>query len=301
MLMNNLPEKEYFASGHNACRGCGPAIAMRWIAKAAGDNTVIAHATGCMEVISTLYPYTSWKTPWIHSAFENAGAVGSGVEAALKTLYSKNRPNVLMIGGDGSTFDIGFQALSGAIQRKHNFCYVCYDNEAYQNTGYQRSGATPKYARTTTTPYGKVVHGNDTWQKPMPLIIAAHGAKYIATASVSNVVDLYNKVKKGLEIPGPAYVQVQTPCVPGWGINQASTIQVAKLGVETGAYPLYEIEGGKVKMTRKLEKLVPVKKYLELQARFRNLSEDEVKEFQSRVRYWYKYIESLESKGKVFP
>jgi pyruvate ferredoxin oxidoreductase beta subunit len=274
---------------------------MRWVAKAAGDNTIIAHATGCMEVISSVYPYTSWKVPWIHAAFENAAAVGSGIEAALKKLHSKNRPNVLMIGGDGSTFDIGFQALSGAIHRKHNFCYVCYDNEAYQNTGYQRSGSTPKFADTTTTPYGKVLRGNETWQKPLPLIVAAHGAKYVATASVADVVDLYNKVKKGLEIPGPAYVQVQAACVPGWGTNPIDTVKLAKLGVETGAYPLYEIEGGKLKMTRKLEKLTPIKTYLELQGRFRGLSEEEIKEFQAHVRYWYKYVESLEGKGKVFP
>ena len=222
-MINQLPEEEYFAQGHRACAGCGSVLAIRHVLKAAGKNTIIAQATGCMEVVSTPYPETSWKLPWIHVLFENAAAVASGIEVALKKLNKKD-VNVLAIAGDGGTFDIGFQALSGAIERGHKFCYVCIDNEAYMNTGVQRSGATPMFASTTTSPAGKKVPGKLQPKKPLPFIIAAHGLRYVATASSANPLDIYNKVKKALSINGPSFIQIFTPCPTGWKHPSGQTI-----------------------------------------------------------------------------
>jgi len=295
----SLPLKEYFVSGHTACRGCAPAVVMRWITKAAGDNTIIVHATGCMEVVSTLYPYSSWKLPWIHGAFENAAAIASGVDAALKAQNKK--VNLLVIGGDGSTFDIGLQALSGAIERRHDFCYVCYDTEIYSNTGYQRSSATPKYAATTTSPYGKKIHGKQQYKKPLALIIAEHNCDYVATASPAYPLDLFKKVKTGLEMKGPAFVHVISPCVPGWKIPSNKSIELSRLAVETGIFPLYEIKNDRLFVTKKFRKLKPVREYLRLQGRFKHLTQTEIEEIQQHAKAWYNYILKLEGKGKIFP
>lgn len=289
-----LPKEEYFAKGHRACAGCGSALAMRHALKAAGKDTIIAHATGCMEVVSTPYPETSWKLPWIHAAFENAAAVGSGIERALKRLNKKT--NVLIIGGDGGTFDIGLQALSGAIERGHNFCYLCYDNSAYSNTGVQRSGATPKYAATTTTPAGEKIHGKMEYKKPMPLIIAAHGA-YVATANIAFPVDFHNKMKKALEIKGPAYVQVFAPCVPGWKYPSNLTIEIAKLAFNSKITHLYEIENGVLKFYKEPSTVIPVDKYLKLQGRFKHLNEDEIKDIQNHIDEQHSLLKKLEETG----
>jgi pyruvate ferredoxin oxidoreductase beta subunit len=298
-IIAGLPEEEFFSKGHRACAGCGSAIAMRHVTKAAGKNTIIVTATGCMEVVSSPYPQTAWKVPWIHSAFENSAAVGAGIEAALKC--QKKNTNVLVIAGDGGTFDIGLQALSGLVERNHDVCFVCYDNEAYQNTGIQRSGATPKYAATTTTPAGKLIHGKIEWKKHMPFIIAAHNENvYVATSNVAFPADIYNKVKKGLENKGPAYIQIFAPCIPGWKIPSNITPEISRLAFKSNIYPLYEIENGIVKITQKPAEKMPVERYLMLQGRFKHLSRKEIEEIQKHVDdQWNKLLKLEETGAKI--
>jgi pyruvate ferredoxin oxidoreductase beta subunit len=255
---------------------------MRMALKALGKNVIISHATGCMEVISTPYPETSWRVPWIHVAFENAAAVASGVDAALKTLGKKDIKAVA-IAGDGGTADIGLQALSGMVERGQNVLFLCYDNEAYMNTGIQRSGSTPYGAWTTTTPAGKVLRGEDRPKKNIPAIIAAHGAPYVATASVAYPVDYIKKVKKAASIGGPTYIQVHCPCPPGWRFDSSKTIEIAKLAVLTGMWNLYEIENGEFKLTFKPPKRRPVGDYLKPQRRFRHLSPEGITKIQRQV------------------
>lgn len=293
-----LPVEEYFAKGHRACAGCGAAIAMRHITRATGKNTIIAQATGCMEVVSTPYPETAWKIPWIHAAFENASAVASGVERALK--YKKKDTNVLIIGGDGGTFDIGFQSLSGAMERGHNVTYVVYDNEAYMNTGIQRSGATPFLGATTTSPAGKKIPGKQEPKKPLPLIMAAHGLKYVATATISMPHDLYKKVKKAIETKGPAFVHVFCPCIPGWKMASNITVDLAEKAVKSGITPIYEIEDGNLKFTVRPEKLEPIDEYLNMQGRFKHIKGDLLKEVQRYVDKRFNFLIELEKKEKVF-
>lgn len=289
--INKIPTEEYFAQGHRACAGCGPAIVMRLIMKGAGKNTIVSQATGCMEVVSTPFPQTSWRVPWIHVAFENAAATASGVERALKHL--KKDYNILVVGGDGGTFDIGLQALSGAAERGHDFCYVCYDNGAYMNTGIQRSGATPKFASTTTSPAGKKVHGKQEFKKDMPLIMAAHGA-YVATANLAFPQDVVNKVKKGVEFKGPAYVQVFSPCPKGWGFASDMAVEIAKLAFLTKVTPLYEIEDGLVKFSRKPGASRPIEDYLKTQKRYAHIKTKEIHELQKWVDERFKRLEKLE-------
>lgn len=278
MAILGLDEKEYFARGHRACAGCGESLALRLLMKVVGPNVVVCHCTGCMEVVSTPYPETAWEVPWVHSAFENNSAVASGVERALKHL-GKDDTKVLVLGGDGGTYDIGLQCLSGAFERGHNITYVCTDNEAYMNTGIQRSGATPYGASTTTSPSGKASTGKHERKKDLMHILAAHGSPYLATASVGYHTDFLRKVKTALETKGPTFVNVMVPCVPGWRIEPEASIKVAKLGVETGATPLYEIIAGKHKLNMPVDssKLKPVDEYLKMQGRFRHLFKPEPK------------------------
>lgn len=297
--IKGLPQKEFFGPGHRACMGCGPALVVRLATKVAGEDTVVVGVTGCIEVVSTPYPQTAWNLPWIHGAFETGASVGSGVVEALR-VQNKNT-NVVVIGGDGGTFDIGFQALSGAIERGHDFTYICYDNEAYMNTGIQRSGATPKYAWTTTTPNGKVVSGKQQTKKPLPLIVAAHGAPYVATASVGEELDFVEKVRKAIKIEGPTFIHVLAPCVPGWKTKPKDTIKLGKLAVETGAQPLYEIEDGKLTFTKKVKHRKLVEDYLSPQGRFKHLNQKEINQIQNHVDKNYKWLLSLEKKGQVFP
>ncbi|HEB37087.1 MAG TPA: pyruvate synthase subunit beta [Thermoplasmatales archaeon] len=268
------------ASGHRACAGCGPAIAIRQLLDAAGKNTIVVEATGCMEVTTTPYPQTAWKVPWLHVAFENAAAAASGVEAAYKAMISKGiiskdkMPNIIALAGDGGTFDIGLQALSGMLERGHKILYVCYDNEAYMNTGIQRSSATPFGAATTTSPAGKVIPGKMTRKKPIAMIAAAHDIPYVATASIAYPVDFKNKVKKALSIDGPSVIHVFAPCPTGWRFGTEQTVELARLAVETGVFVLYEItEENPLKpiITKKLKDRKPVEEYLKIQGRFRHL------------------------------
>ncbi|RLF38212.1 MAG: pyruvate synthase subunit beta [Thermoplasmata archaeon] len=268
------------ASGHRACAGCGAAIAVRQVLEAAGPNTICVNATGCLEVTTTPYPQTAWRVPWIHVAFENAAAVASGIEAAYKALRAKGaipkdkKPNVIAFAGDGGTFDIGLQALSGMLERGHNVLYVCYDNEAYMNTGIQRSSSTPFGAATTTSPAGKVIPGEMRKKKPIALIAAAHDIPYVATASIAFPADLKRKVKKALEVEGPSFLHILAPCPTGWRFGTEKTVEIARLAVETGVFVLYEITNEnplRPIVTKKIKDRKPVEEYLKLQGRFRHL------------------------------
>jgi len=266
-------KESLFVSGHTACPGCGQAIAAKLIVNTAGPNTIVCNATGCLEVFSTLWPYSAWKIPWIHSLFENAAAVASGVESALKAL-GKESINVLAFAGDGGTADIGLQALSGMLERGHNVLFVCFDNEAYMNTGIQRSGLTPTGASTTTSPSGKVWHGNQRPKKNVVGICASHLIPYAASASVGFPQDLIRKVKKALQIKGPKYIQVHVPCPLGWGFSSDKTLEIAKLAVQTGLYPLVEYENGKLINVYKIKDKKPVEEYLAPQRRFKHILKD---------------------------
>jgi pyruvate ferredoxin oxidoreductase beta subunit len=256
-------------------------MAARLVIDAAGPNTIVVNNTGCLEVFSTKYPETSWGVPFIHSLFENCAAVASGVESALKYLGKKGSINVIAQAGDGGTADIGLQALSGMLERGHDILYVCYDNEAYMNTGVQRSGLTPFDSNTTTSPAGAQSSGNLRPKKPMPEIANAHGIPYVATASCAFPPDLVRKVKKALAIKGPKYLQIHVPCPLGWRHETNLTIQVAKLAVETGLYPLIEYENGELTGKRQIIPK-PVEEYLKLQGRFKHIlnNPDEINKVQ---------------------
>ncbi len=283
-----VTRKENFAPGHRACIGCGEALAVRLACKALGQNIIIANATGCMEIVSSPLPNTTWRVPWIHTLFENTAAVASGIEAGLKVLVRKGRipdldTKVVAIAGDGGTSDIGLQAISGAFERGHDFVYICFDNEAYMNTGIQRSSATPYGAFTTTSPPGKVSIGQTSWKKDMPAIAVAHNIPYVATACHSYPFDLMAKVEKAAATHGPAYVHILSVCPTGWRCPVDLTIRMGRLAVETGIFPLYEVEEGKYKLSLDFPKLRPVTDYLKLQGRFRHLSEAVMNEIQQRV------------------
>ncbi|MBN2468081.1 MAG: pyruvate synthase subunit beta [Deltaproteobacteria bacterium] len=292
-----VTKKEYFTPGHRACQGCAEALAVRMVAKALGKNVVVASATGCMEIVSSPLPFTNWAVPWIHVAFENAAAVASGAEAGTKALVRKGKlPDkgtvFLGMGGDGATTDIGLQALSGAWERGHDFVYVCYDNEAYMNTGIQRSSSTPFGASTTTSPAGKVTPGQVTWKKNMAAIAIAHNIPYVATACSSYPLDLIQKVKKAASIKGPAYVHVLSVCPTGWRLPTEKAIWIGRLAVETGVFPLYEYENGKYRMTYDVPELRPVIDYLKPQGRFRHLTPELIQSIQERVTEEYNKLKA---------
>ena len=285
---HSVTKEEYFAPGHRACLGCAEALAVRLACKALGPNTIVVSATGCMEVVSSVLPETAWRIPWIHTLFENTAAVASGIEAGLKVLTRKGkRPakevNVVAMAGDGATSDIGLQALSGALERGHDFLYICLDNEAYMNTGIQRSSATPYGASTTTAPAGTQSIGQVTWKKNMPAIAVAHDIPYVATACPSYPFDLLEKVAKAAAIKGPTYVHIFSVCPTGWRCAPDLAIKIGRLAVQTRVFPLYEVENGRYKLGPGGANPRPVSEYLKLQGRFRHLSEDTIKEIQSRV------------------
>ena len=288
-----MDSEPLFKPGHTACAGCGQALAARLVIDAAGSNTIVVNNTGCLEVFSSRYPESAWNVPWIHSLFENAAAVASGVEAALIYLgksppnggmppkAAKDKINVIAQAGDGGTADIGLQALSGMLERGHDILYVCYDNEAYMNTGVQRSGLTPFYTNTTTSPTGSRFSGNLRPKKPMPEIANAHGIPYVATASVGFPQDVQRKVKKAISIKGPKYIQIHVPCPLGWRHETELTYQIARLAVETGLYPLIEYENGRLAAARKIQPK-PVEEYLKAQGRFKHLlnNPEQIKQIQ---------------------
>ena len=264
--------------GHRACQGCGEALGARYVLDAAMRATqgrlVAANATGCLEVFSTPYPESSWRLPWLHSLFGNAPAVAAGMAAALR---AKGRTDVRVIGqgGDGGTLDIGFACLSGMFERGDDVLYVCYDNEAYMNTGVQRSGATPPAARTATTKPVGAEPGNAFGQgKNAPLIAMAHEIPYVATATVAELHDLEAKVERAMELHGPRYLHVLVPCPLGWGSESRDTIRIARLAKETGLFPVFEAEHGEVVSVSKIRRRVAVEEYLRLQRRFAHLFGD---------------------------
>ncbi len=290
--------KERFAPGHRACIGCAEALAVRMVCKVLGDNVIIVNATGCMEIVSSQMPFTSWTVPWIHTLFENNSAVASGIEAGLKALTRKgvrdmSSTKVVAMGGDGSTLDIGLQALSGAMERGHNFLYICFDNEAYMNTGIQRSSSTPYGATTTTSPAGKASIGQFSWKKNLPAIAAAHNIPYVATACPSYHRDLAMKVKKGMEVKGPAYIQILSPCPTGWRCPTDNAVEVGRSAVQCGMYPIYEVENGKYKINVSPEPLKPVVEYLKGQGRFRHLADTDINKIQDKVNQDWAHLKEL--------
>ncbi|RLA09576.1 MAG: pyruvate ferredoxin oxidoreductase [Gammaproteobacteria bacterium] len=262
-------------AGHRACQGCGEALGARFaidkVMELTGDRAFVVNATGCLEVFTTPFPESSWNVPWLHSLFGNAPAVATGVAAALRA-QGKSDIRVVAQGGDGSTVDIGFGALSGMFERNDDVLYFCYDNEAYMNTGVQRSGATPPMARTATTPIAGANPGNPFGQgKNMPLIAMAHGIPYVATATISHLRDLEAKVAKAMEIRGARYIHIHVPCPLGWGSEPADTVKLARLAAESGLFPLFEAEHGEVTDSSKIRRQVPVEEYLKLQRRYAHL------------------------------
>jgi pyruvate ferredoxin oxidoreductase beta subunit len=276
-------------SGHRACQGCGEALGARYVLDAAERATaarlVVVNATGCLEVFSTPYPESAWQVPWLHSLFANAASVASGVAAALRVKGSDVR--VLAQGGDGGTTDIGFACLSGMFERNDDVLYVCYDNEAYMNTGVQRSSATPAAARTSTTPAVGAEPGNSFGTgKNLPVLAMAHGIPYVATASVADLHDLEAKVTRAMSVHGARYMHVHVPCPLGWGCESHRTILVARQAVESGLFPLFEAEHGEVVRSTPIRRRVPVEEYLKLQTRFAHLFDgsDRAAEALSRIR-----------------
>ncbi len=294
-------QPERLAPGHRLCAGCGASIIVRQMLAAIDDPVVLANATGCLEVATTIYPYTAWRVPWIHNAFENAASTISGVEAAYRSMVRQGKiedENVRFIafGGDGGTYDIGLQALSGAAERGHQFLYVCYDNGAYMNTGIQRSSATPFGAHTTTSPAGDVIPGKQQFRKDLTKIMAAHDIPYVAQASPSKWRDLMEKTRKAINSDGPAFMNVISSCNRGWRHATDETIEVTQLAVDTCYWPLYEVEDGEWHLSYKPREKLPVEKWLQRQGRFRHLFKPQnrhlIERMQAEVdRRWEELLE----------
>lgn len=298
--LKELPTEEPLSPGHRLCPGCGASLVVRQVLLAAPKDTVIANATGCLEVSTTIYPFSAWNRPWIHSAFENAAAVASGIEVGFKALARRGEGRehpVIAFGGDGGTYDIGLQALSGAIERGHRFLYVCYDNEAYMNTGIQRSGGTPRGAWTTTSMVGSARLGKTESKKDLMGIVVAHHVQYAATASISHWKDLMTKVRKALSKDGPTFIHVLAPCTRGWRYDASRTVKMAKLAVDTRVFPLYEVEDGVYKLTVPVTSPKPVEDYFKAQGRFAHLllpqNSKELGEIKTDVERNYRRLEKL--------
>ena len=289
--------------GHRMCAGCSVPIFVKLLGLALRGPTIIVNATGCLEVATTIFPYTSWAVPWIHVAFENAGAVASGIEAAIKAMKKSGRLaydniDVIALAGDGGTYDIGFQSLSGMAERGHNVLYILYDNEAYMNTGIQRSGGTPQFAWTTTSPIGKVLPGKIQPKKPIADIMVAHRMPYVATATPAHWADAVRKFRKGLETEGPKFIHVLTPCTRGWRFAESKSIEICKRAVDTCYFPLWEYIIGKgyfltdrsLQIARNPKLKQPVEKFIELQGRFRHLLRPENRELLKKLQ---EYVDAV--------
>ncbi|MFW6025059.1 MAG: thiamine pyrophosphate-dependent enzyme [Candidatus Woesearchaeota archaeon] len=263
-----------FESGHRACAGCPISIIFNGVLSSTDYELVVSNATGCAEVVSTIYPFSSWNVPWIHNTFENAAATISGVEAAYKSFKNQNKMDkdfkFVAFGGDGGTYDIGLQSLSGALERGHDFAYICYDNGAYMNTGNQRSSATPLGSETTTSPFGEKHPAKEQRRKDLAKIAEAHDIDYVAQASVSHIDDLKRKAKKAIETDGPAVLVVLSPCPTMWKFPSEKTLDVAKVAVETNFWPIFEIEKGVMKLNFKPKDKKPVTEFMKMQGRFRH-------------------------------
>jgi pyruvate ferredoxin oxidoreductase beta subunit len=302
-----LKEPELFSSGHRACAGCGEVLAVRQVLLASQKPVACAMPTGCLEIVSTIFPHTAWQVPMFHSAFENAAATISGMEAAYRVLRRKGKIDkkiyFIAFGGDGGTYDIGFQALSGAIERRHSFLYVCTDNQAYMNTGIQRSSATPQFAHTTTSPKGEKLPGKLQPRKDIMEIVIAHEVPYAAQTTVAFFSDLVKKVEKAQSYEGPTFINILVPCPLGWGHLPSLTIEISRLAVETNFWPLYEYENGVYRLTYKPSEVKPITEWLKLQNRFAHLFEEKNKhlleEFQKYVdEKFQKLLKKCETSGK---
>ncbi|HBG45779.1 MAG TPA: pyruvate ferredoxin oxidoreductase [Deltaproteobacteria bacterium] len=300
-------QDELFTGGHRLCAGCGIPPIVRLILRAANGPVVATTATGCLEVGTTIYPYTAWRIPWIHSAFENAGATISGIEAAYKAIKRRGKLpggdkdiKFVAFGGDGGTYDIGLQALSGALERGQNFLYVCYDNGAYMNTGVQRSSATPSFSSTTTSPAGEVIPGKLQMRKDLTRIVVAHNVPYAAQASPHNWADLSRKAEKALSMQGPTFMNVMSPCPLGWYTKPEDSMKLAKLSVDTCSWPLYEVENGVLKITYKPKEKKPIADWLKPQGRFKHLFKPEnahlLEEYQKMIDSEWERLLALEGK-----
>jgi len=284
-------KQDLFCAGHRACAGCAPAITMRQVTLAADTNIVTGLSTGCMEVVSTIYPFTAWRNSFIHNAFENVAATISGVETAYRVLKRKGKLDAeyrfIAMGGDGGTYDIGLQSLSGAMERGHRMLYICYDNQGYMNTGIQRSSSTPYGTATSTTPAGIKIPGKQNFQKNLTEIMVAHELPYVAQASIGYHRDLLKKVQKALAIDGPAFINVLASCHRGWRINPADSLKYSKLAVDTCFWPLFEVENGNYKLSRKPKEKLPIEDWLKGQGRFAHIfkpeNEDMIEKFQAHV------------------
>ncbi|MHA1992944.1 MAG: thiamine pyrophosphate-dependent enzyme [Candidatus Hodarchaeales archaeon] len=286
-LKEYAKKEVHFSGGHRLCAGCAAGSMARQVTMAFDKPTVICNATGCLEVASTIYPFTAWKVPWLHVAFENTSAVASGVEAAYNAMRRKGmikdeHIDIVAFGGDGGTFDIGLQSLSGALERGHDFLYICYDNGAYMNTGIQRSGGTPFSASTTTSPAGSVVPGKGQFKKPLVDIVVAHRIPFVATAVPAEPKDLIEKVRQGLDVEGPAFIHVDASCTRGQRFDPALSIEITRLAVETCVHPLYRVVNGEYQMDRPSLRIAndsskkkPTEEYLKAQGRFRHLYKPE--------------------------
>ena len=274
--LQELAQKEgAYSGGHRMCAGCTVPIFARMLTRVTDYEVVVGSATGCLEVASSIFPYSAWKVPWVHTAFENVAATMSGIEAAYNVLRKKGRTSkrlkFVAIGGDGGTYDIGLQSLSAAMERGHDLLYICYDNGAYMNTGIQRSSATPPGAATTTTPVGSSSSGKSRPRKDISAIMVGHHIDYVAQASIHDPVDMSNKIKKGIELDGPAFLNILAPCIPGWRIDSNKGVESARLAVETRFWPLYEVEEGGYTINYTPKERVPVSEWLLSQGRFRHL------------------------------
>ncbi len=276
-LKEQLSKEERFVGGHRLCAGCGAGIAVRGVLRALEpeDKAVVVNATGCLEVSSFTYPYTAYTDSYIHSAFENAAATCGGVEAAYNVLKRKGKIDdtykFITFGGDGGTYDIGFQSLSGAMERGHDMVYVCYDNEAYMNTGIQRSSSTPRFADATTTPVGSVSYGKKQNKKNLTEILAAHNIPYAAqTTFLGNFRDLHEKAHKAIYTEGPCFLNVMAPCPRGWRFQAQDMAQICRLAVETCAWPMYEVENGEWHLTYMPSKKLPIEEFMVKQGRFKH-------------------------------
>lgn len=304
LSLKELSKKEVLlTSGHRMCAGCGAPIVVKMALLASDYPVVACSSTGCLEVSTCISDYTAWKIPWIHSAFENAAATISGVETMYRSLKKQGKINddikFMTFCGDGGTYDIGFQSLSGAMERGHDMLYICYDNGAYMNTGIQRSGATPFGADTTTCPAGTVVPGKLQQRKDLTKIMAAHGIPYVAQASPSHWSDLMKKVRKALEIKGPKFMNILAPCNRGWRSRNDDAILLSRLAVETCYWPLYEIENGVTRVTVKPKEKKPLAEFLKPQGRFKHMFAPEnewmLKQAQEEVdRNWERLLKEEE-------
>ena len=302
-LKEEMSKPERFEAGHRLCAGCGAGIVCRAMMRAVDpeDQAVICNATSCLEVSSFQYPYTAWHDSYIHSAFENAAATAAGVESAYVALKRRGKIDknckIIAIGGDGGTYDIGFQSLSGAMERGHDFTYFCYDNEAYMNTGTQRSSATPRFASATTTPSGIESVGKKQNQKDLTQIMVAHGSPYVAqTTMIGTFQDFHEKAHKAIYTEGPTFVNVLTPCPRGWQYPAEILPQICKAAVDTCIWPLYEVEEGEYHLTYKPKNKLPVEEFMKLQGRFKHCfapgNEWTIEEAQKYVdRKWEELLE----------